>query len=1045
MKKGVIHHFAAALAAVVLCCGTAWAQTKDGYDQNANCPGWHNPTSFTAGNGTTVNGNPRGWRGLLGVKHAVAPNASTGETGITWQTNIIAAGSMATTTISTGGDCALFPPVNNDNRLANAFTILDSNTQCSGYPRNRDPNTNCLLPYVPTHFNVPDSLATVQTHISHSIRVGDACGRPSSSDQYPNAEALYYTMTVTPQNAILYLYYACVIESMYADHSHGITQDAAFMIRVCKKVGNNWVQTTPPGDYPADTWAYFIPSTPAPPTNNPNMSGTHPDGPRNGVNGWHYFSANVGTSSLPHDVWWKEWDKVVIDLSSLLTDDVRIEVMVSDCSQMQHFSYAYIAGECRPMKIESSGCPAGMATDVTTLTAPRGMRNYVWYRSEYGSTEGNQVNGFTLPDENPESTAYYTFAQLTPDVGTEEDTAFIYKVKAEDFRVEYQRNSQHTQNIPVADEDTMQNWQVFKCMVTSAINPNRPFQSNIYTAVQNTKPTMEVKIDPVCGGDVQLQNLSYVTGRDDIAVQDSTIWSFYNNSACGGDPLRVDTGATLTVNFSGDTPRYVKVRTNIDENNPYITTPPAHNECYSEAIYEIQPLPNPVGGFTILPDTVRCADEEVTLRDTTVGSTYRVWRFRDTAAASSMELVDTVLGRGETHRQYQRVFTHDPDPIELTVRNGKFYLNPVNQQDTIWCENTITRRVHVFQHPDLRVTGGTVVCLGDRTDATVHTEVDNCSYKWYSSYSDAVNDRSSIAMDSTLRVTPYADTATYYVRVTTPPPANCWAVDSIQVYLVRPKLTMLPPDGRICPGDEATLAGSNAHHYTWTALPADSTLIGQDSSQTIVVKPQVTTTYTLTGHGNNDCDATPLTSTVTVYPYPVHTVELDPEIVDSENPTVLMRDVSPYSVASMWMFNGGEEAMGREVTHTFEEATGADSVYVTLTNANEIGCDTSYTFSIPVKLYTAWFPNIFTPGSEDANAHFRFFSINSDEMDVFYIWVYNRFGQLVFESSDPHFSWDGTTADGTICPQGAYTYICRFRKPGANALSEMHGSITIVR
>ena len=116
-----------------------------------------------------------------------------------------------------------------------------------------------------------------------------------------------------------------------------------------------------------------------------------------------------------------------------------------------------------------------------------------------------------------------------------------------------------------------------------------------------------------------------------------------------------------------------------------------------------------------------------------------------------------------------------------------------------------------------------------------------------------------------------------------------------------------------------------------------------------------------------------------------------------------------------------------------------------LINANDIGCDTSKVFSIPVKLYTAWFPNIFTPGSEDANASFRFFSINSDEMDVFYIWIYNRFGQLVFESSDPHFVWDGTMADGTICPQGAYTYICRFRKPGANSLSEMHGSVTVVR
>ena len=1047
MKKGVIRHFVAAFAVVLLGCGTATAQEP--YNQNTACPGWHNPTNFTMGNGVTENGNPKGWRGMMGIKNAVIPNAYNNVTGITWNGNLIQPGALSTTVTSPGSYCGVFPPgPNNQDLKAHAFTILDQNTSYEGH--NADPNTGYALPFVPTHFNIPDSLSSVQTEITHSIRVGDACGRQSGT---PNAEALYYYMTVKPQNALLYLYYACVVESPNATSGHGTSQDPAFMIRVCKKNSlGDWVSASPTGYYPSasgiypdghvcDTLAYFIPSTPY-----GTGSGQSSTGVQNNVDGWHYYACNLGTGygSPLHNVWYKDWSKVILDLSSLLNDDVRIEVMVSDCSMTDHFAYAYVAGECRPMKIESSGCPAGMETDVTTLTAPRGMDNYVWYRSEYGTTEGNQTDGFSLPNSNPSSTAYYTFARLTPLVGTEADTAFIYKVQAEDFQVDYCRNAQHAQGIPAA-EDSMGNFQVFRCEVTSKINPAKPFKSYMYTVVQNTKPTMEIKKLEVCGGDVQLRNQSYVTGSYTMANLDSTIWSFYNNPACGGDPLRVDTGENLTVNFPGSDLRYVRVRTNIDENDPSITTPLAHNECYSEAIYEIQPMPNPVAGFTILPDTVRCADDIVTLNDTTTGSTYRVWRFRDTAATATMDLVDEVVGRGETNRQYQRVFTHDPDPIELTVRNGLYYLNPVNQQDTIWCEYTVTRRVHVFQHPELTVTGGTVVCLGDRTDATVHTEVDSCTYKWYSSYSDAINDRSSLAMDSTLRVAPYADTATYYVRVTTPPPANCWAVDSIQVYLVRPKLTMLPPDGNICPGDVATLVGSNAHHYTWTATPADSSLNGQDSAQTIMVRPQVTTTYTLTGHGNNDCNATPLTSTVTVHPYPVPTIELDPEIVDSEYPTVLMRDVSPNSVTTMWLFNGGEEVMGREVTHTFEEATGADSVYVTLINANDIGCDTNKVFSIPVKLYTAWFPNIFTPGSEDANASFRFFSINSDEMDVFYIWIYNRFGQLVFESSDPHFVWDGTMADGTICPQGAYTYICRFRKPGANSLSEMHGSVTVVR
>jgi gliding motility-associated-like protein len=207
----------------------------------------------------------------------------------------------------------------------------------------------------------------------------------------------------------------------------------------------------------------------------------------------------------------------------------------------------------------------------------------------------------------------------------------------------------------------------------------------------------------------------------------------------------------------------------------------------------------------------------------------------------------------------------------------------------------------------------------------------------------------------------------------------------------------------------------------------------------------VNTTYTLVGHGgsgDNICDASPISTQVTVYPYPVPRVTLNPSIIDSENPTITMRDDSPNSVATYWTFDAGEVAEGREVTHTFEEATNVDSVYVVMTSANELGCRIGYPFSIPVSMYTAWFPNIFTPGSEDENEKFRLYSINTYEH--FHISIFNRRGEVVFESQDSHFEWDGTF-NGTPCPQGAYVYICRFRKPGTYNLSTLKGTVTLIR
>lgn len=82
---------------------------------------------------------------------------------------------------------------------------------------------------------------------------------------------------------------------------------------------------------------------------------------------------------------------------------------------------------------------------------------------------------------------------------------------------------------------------------------------------------------------------------------------------------------------------------------------------------------------------------------------------------------------------------------------------------------------------------------------------------------------------------------------------------------------------------------------------------------------------------------------------------------------------------------------------------------MTLTSYNVLNCPTVYPFAIPVSTFTAWFPNIFTPGSSDANSTFSLFTIN--EYEYFHIYIYNRRGELVFESDDVHFQWNGTYKD----------------------------------
>lgn len=974
--------FVSGFATTVHAQGQEWSQATA-------CPGWNNPNNFTAG-GAVINK----WSGA-GVcvgSSKPCPNPLTGEPGAIWIGNgpswNYTNSQLSTIESPNPYQCSNIPNVNKQFLIVNDVTGHDGNTANH-------------LPYVPTHFNTIDTTGGVSTNLTHSIRIGDGCASGNSSNGYGGAQ-LNYTMRVTPDNAMLYLYYSIVAQAP----THGQQGNPTFIIRVMKRNNaNNWVQIS-------DTLAYYISTTPASNTSDPCANIDYITPIAQGQTGWH-----TGVTS-PTIVYYKDWEKVCINLDKYLYDTLQVQVIVYDCEANYHYAYGYIAGECRSMTIRQSGCPAGLSTNVTTLTAPSGLKDYEWYASEYGVID--PAINFGPGEEN----GYVTWRSLrAPTDPSPNPNGFTYNVKAADFRV----TRRLVNSMPMVI-DSMGNLQTFRCRMTSAMDPNKPFDSYLYVKVQNTKPTMDVDSLLMCDGTAKLWNKSYVPGDPTLMVDSATQWSFYNNPNALGDPLAVFTGDSAQYQYSGHDLRSVRVRS--------FTTDPS---CYSDAIYRLQPRWNPEAGMTITK-RVLCDADETTLTDTTSGlNNSRIWRFRSaTAEDEDMSLTDTLTGSGSTNRIITRSFTHAVEPIELLVRNGLYYLNPTNASERIWCQTLVRDTVSVFLHPELAVEGDTVVCEGTMTDATVRAiGVDSCIYEWSTQLGSITG---GLPSGPRLQVTPYADTATYFVRVTSP--QNCVAWDSIHAYVVRPKLTMLPTDGRVCPGVPAVLFGSDADHFSWTAMPEDSSLLGQETNDTIRVTPEVTTTYTMVGHGSNDCDATPLTSTVTIMPLPVPAVALNPEMVDAENPKVILRDVSQYGVASSWLFNDGSTAEGREVTHVFEHSEGLDSVAVTLTSYNVLNCPTVYPFAIPVSNYTAWFPTVFTPGSSDGNNLFSLYTIN--EYQYFHIYIYNRRGELVFESDDVHFTWDGTY-NNEPCPQGAYVYVCRYRKPGTTTLSTMTGTISLIR
>lgn len=107
-----------------------------------------------------------------------------------------------------------------------------------------------------------------------------------------------------------------------------------------------------------------------------------------------------------------------------------------------------------------------------------------------------------------------------------------------------------------------------------------------------------------------------------------------------------------------------------------------------------------------------------------------------------------------------------------------------------------------------------------------------------------------------------------------------------------------------------------------------------------------------------------------------------------------------------------------EHRYTFSEP-GSYRAVVDVSNAHCALDSVEFTISISESMLLV--PNVFTPNGDGANDEFR---VAYRSLKEFHCWVYNRWGMLVYEWSDPAKGWDGTI-NGRPAAEGAYYYVIR--------------------
>jgi len=86
-------------------------------------------------------------------------------------------------------------------------------------------------------------------------------------------------------------------------------------------------------------------------------------------------------------------------------------------------------------------------------------------------------------------------------------------------------------------------------------------------------------------------------------------------------------------------------------------------------------------------------------------------------------------------------------------------------------------------------------------------------------------------------------------------------------------------------------------------------------------------------------------------------------------------------------------------------------------------------------------PNVFTPNGDVLNDYFH--ALTFGNYHTFLIKIFNRWGELVYESTDQYFKWDGNNQDGKECTAGVYYYVGNLVHP--EDTRALHGFVTLIR
>lgn len=178
--------------------------------------------------------------------------------------------------------------------------------------------------------------------------------------------------------------------------------------------------------------------------------------------------------------------------------------------------------------------------------------------------------------------------------------------------------------------------------------------------------------------------------------------------------------------------------------------------------------------------------------------------------------------------------------------------------------------------------------------------------------------------------------------------------------------------------------------------------------------------------------------------------EADFEFEVKSYPTFSFTNKSQSAIRYVWdfgqPFSSSNSSTEKDPSHTFIIEN--KDYKVCLMAFDELDCMDSVCKLLPVRS-SVKIPNVFTPSNKDDKNDA--FDIDIEGWSKYELFIYNRWGTMVFEGNTDGFyndgvNWDGRNKnDGSDCPEGVYYVVFKYKLFNQPQDEVYHGTVTLIR